>query len=346
MLAPPWIPLPPPGYGGIELVLSLLCEGLVRRGHEVTLFSSPGSRSAADFDEVLATSHEDDMQRSLDEVDHVSRVFAALDEGAAGGHPYDLLHDHCGFTAVAMADRISVPVVHTLHRPFTPETIPFYLRHGGKAHLVAVSGAQRATAPDGVRISAVVPNPLDVNDWPFEPRKQDYLLWLGRMTPVKGPHRAIVVARAAGVRLVLAGPVQAGDEEFFHDHVEPHVDGEDIRYVGEVGGEGKARLVAGARALLMPIRWEEPFGLVMIEALACGTPVISFAEGAAPEIILDGVNGYLVADEDAMAAAVHALPRIDPADCLGSVARRYAVETVVAGYESVYGRVAPRSART
>jgi hypothetical protein len=162
----------------------------------VTLFSSPGSRSAADFHEVLSTSHEHDMQSSLHEVDHVSRVFAALDEGAAGGHPYDLLHDHCGFTAVAMADRISVPVVHTLQRPFTPETIPFYLRHGGKAQLVAISGAQRATAPDGVTISAVVPNPIDVNDWPFEPRKQDYLLWLGHMTPVNGPHRAIAVARA------------------------------------------------------------------------------------------------------------------------------------------------------
>ena len=155
---------------------------------------------------------------------------------------------------------------------------------------------------------------------------------------MKGPHRAIEAARAAGARLVIAGPVQTGDEEYFRDHVEPHVDGDADQHVGEVRGEAKRGLYAGARALLMPIRWSEPFGLVMIEALACGTPVISFAEGAACEIVEHGVNGYLVADEDEMATAVGELAAISPQACRDSVARRYAVETVVAGYESVYGR--------
>jgi len=345
MLAPPWIPVPPPGYGGIELVLSLLCEGLVRRGHDVTLFAPPGSRSAAEVREVLPDAHEDDIQLAIHEADHVARVFDALDRAAAEGNPYDVLHDHSGFTAVAMANRISLPVVHTLHGPFTEDTIPFYVRHGGKARLVAISEAQRDSAPGGVRVDDVVPNPIDVDEWPFRPEKDDYLLWLGRFTPVKGPHRAIEAARAAGARLVLAGPVQAGDEAYYREQVEPHVDGDRVSHVGEVQGERKTSLFAGARALLMPIRWDEPFGLVMVEALACGTPVVSFAEGAACEIVQPGVNGFLVEDEEQMAAALRDLPQISPQACRDSVARRYAVDTVVAGYESVYARAVSDSVR-
>jgi glycosyltransferase involved in cell wall biosynthesis len=338
MLAPPWIPVPPPGYGGVELVLSLLCEGLVRRGHDVTLFAPPGSRSAAEVREVLPDPHADEIQTAIHEADHVARVFEALDRAAAEGNPYDVLHDHSGFTAVAMADRIALPVVHTLHGPFTEDTIPFYRRHGGKAHLVAISEAQRDSAPDGVRVDAVVPNPIDVDEWPFRAEKDDYLLWLGRFTPVKGPHRAIEAARVAGARLVLAGPVQSGDEEYYREQVEPHVDGAGVSHVGEVQGQRKRDLFAGARALLMPIRWEEPFGLVMVEALACGTPVVAFAEGAACEIVRHGVNGFLVDDEEQMAAALRDLPGISPEACRDSVASRYAVDTVVAGYESVYAR--------
>jgi glycosyltransferase involved in cell wall biosynthesis len=340
MLAPPWISVPPSGYGGIELVISLLCEGLVRNGHDVTLFACPGSSSAAEVREVLPETHEDDIQSAIYEVDHVARVFDAVDEAAAGERPYDIVHDHCGFTAVAMANRIRVPVVHTLHGPFTADTSRFYLRHGAKAHLVAISRAQRESAPHGLPVSAVVPNPIDVEDWPFRTEKAGHLLWLGRMTPVKGPDRAVAVARDAGVPLVLAGPVQPGDEEYFEDQVRPHVDGVAVTYVGEVGGREKAELVAGARALLMPIRWEEPFGMVMIEALACGTPVLAFPEGAAREIVRDGVNGFLVPDEDAMSAAVTRLPEISPAECRASVTETYSVDTVVAGYEEVYARVA------
>jgi len=344
MLAPPWIPVPPRGYGGVEVVLSLLVDGLVARGHDVTLFASPGSRSSADVREVLPDTHEDDIHDSMYEADHVARVFEAVDEAAAAGHGYDVLHDHSGFTAVAMADRVAVPVVHTLHGPFSEDIAPFYRRHGHKAHLVAISDTQCESAPDGVRVAGVVPNPIDVGAWPFEADKSDYLLWLGRITPVKGPERAIAAARAAGVPLVVAGPVQAGDEEYFAEQVEPQLDGDGVRYVGEVGGDDKVRLVAGARGLLMPIRWNEPFGMVMVEALACGTPVVSFDEGAAREIVRDGVNGYLVADEDAMAAAIGDLTRIDPRACRDSVADRYSVDAVVAGYEGVYARAA-RAAR-
>jgi glycosyltransferase involved in cell wall biosynthesis len=167
------------------------------------------------------------------------------------------------------------------------------------------------------------------------------------MDPVKGPHRAIAVARAAGAPLVLAGPVQPGCEAFFAEHVAPHVDGDRVRYVGEVGGERKQRLFAGARALLMPIRWPEPFGMVMVEALASGTPVVAFARGAAPEIVQDGVTGFLVDDEDAMVAALRDVAGIDPRRCRRAVAERSAPRRVAAQYEAVYRcAIADRGHRT
>jgi glycosyltransferase involved in cell wall biosynthesis len=187
-----------------------------------------------------------------------------------------------------------------------------------------------------VRISAVVPNPIAVERWPFRSRKDDYVLWVGRMDPVKGAHRAIKAARLAGRRLVLAGPVQPGQEEYFRRQIKPHLDGRTVSYLGEVAGRAKHELFAAAAALLMPVRWREPFGMVMIEALACGTPVIAFPEGAAAEIVIDGHNGMLVHDEREMARAITDVGSIDPAFCRASAADRYDISVTTAGYEEVY----------
>jgi glycosyltransferase involved in cell wall biosynthesis len=338
VLAPPWIPVPPPGYGGIEAVVDLLCEALVARGHEVTLFAAPGSRSAAQVRSPLETAHPDEIGSSLCESDHVASAWDAIDLAAELGEPFDVVHDHSGFTALAMADRVSAPVVHTVHGAFDETTNRFYQRHGHKARLVAISCSQAASAPAGVRVVDVVPNPIVVDRWPLVLRKQEYLLWVGRVDPVKGAHRAIDAARQAGRQLVLAGPVQTGQEEYFRELIEPHIDGRNVRYVGEIGGTAKQELFANAAALLMPVRWREPFGMVMVEALACGTPVIAFPEGAAAEIVIDGVNGMLVADEAEMARAVERLGSIDPEGCRASVAERYDVSVTVAGYERVYRR--------
>jgi glycosyltransferase involved in cell wall biosynthesis len=338
VLAPPWIPVPPPGYGGIEAVVALLCEELVARGHEVTLFAAPGSRSSAEVRSPLEGTHEDQIGSSLYESDHVGAAFDAIDRAAAEGRPFDVVHDHSGFTAVAMAHRVSVPVVHTLHAPFNEETRPFYTRHGHKVRLVAISRFQLEHVPPGVRVADVVPNPIRVEDWPFRKDKDDFLLWMGRMDPAKGAHRAIAAARQAGIRLVLAGPVQPGQEEYFRSEIEPHVDGREVVFAGEVGGVRRKELFARAKAFVMPISWAEPFGMVMVEALACGTPVIAFPEGAASEIVIDGENGYHVADEQAMAEATAWLDAIDPARCRESVASRYDVTIVADGYEAVYDR--------
>ncbi len=343
MLAPPWIPVPPPGYGGVESVVGVLTEALVRRGHAVTLFCAPGSRSSAQVVPLLEEAHPEEIERSLYEVDHVARAFEEI-ELAAENRRFDVVHDHCGFTALAMADRLDTPLVHTLHGQFTVSTAAFYARHGHKAALVGISRPQLASAPTDLEPFGAIPNPIDIGAWPLREHKDDYLLWIGRMTAEKGPHRAIAAARAAGVPLVLAGIIQPGQQAFFDREVAPHVDGERVRFVGEVGGSVKRSLFAGARALLMPIRWAEPFGMVMVEALACGTPVIAFPEGAACELVLDGQTGFLVEDESEMATAVGRLPCIAARACRAWVAEHCDVDVVAAAYELTYRSVAHQQA--
>jgi hypothetical protein len=181
MLAPPWIEVPPAGYGGIEYVVDLLCCELVRRGHSVVLFASPGSRSPATVRPLLAGPHPDEIGQALYEADHVARAFEEVDQAAAAGMPFDLVHDHSGFTALAMADRISTPVLHTLHGPFTEATKRFYARHGRKAGIVAISHTQLAEAPVELGASTVIPNPIAIAEWPLRRKKDDYLLWVGRV---------------------------------------------------------------------------------------------------------------------------------------------------------------------
>jgi glycosyltransferase involved in cell wall biosynthesis len=343
MLAPPWISVPAPGYGGVESVVSTLTEALVRRGHAVTLFCAPGSVSAASVVTLLDESRPDEIERSLYEVDHVGRAFDQID-GTSGRDRFDVLHDHCGFTGLAMANRIATPLVHTLHGPFTPETAAFYAHHGHKGTLVGISRTQLLSAPPGLGPIDSIPNPIDLRAWPLQERKGDYLLWIGRLTAEKGPHRAIAAARAVDVPLVLAGVIQPGQQAFFDQEVAPHIDGDRVRFVGEVGGSAKRSLFARARGLLMPIRWNEPFGMVMVEALACGTPVIAFPQGAANELVVDGKTGFLVDGERAMADAVGQLSRIDARDCRAWVSRHCDVEVVAAAYERIYRSVALRGA--
>ena len=239
VLAPPWIPVPAPAYGGIEEVVRLLCAGLVDHGHDVTLFAPPTSTSSAAVEPLLDATHPDEIERCRWEADHAARAFAALDAAAADGRPYDVLHDHTGYATLAMADRLRTPVVHTVHGPFDADNRDFYATprpQGDARGHQPRAGRGRA---DQAGPCAVVHNPLAVDEWAVGAGGGGHVLWVGRMAPVKGPQRAIAAARAAGVPLVLAGPVQPGQEAFFAKEVEPHVDDDAVRYVGEVGAEGK-----------------------------------------------------------------------------------------------------------
>jgi glycosyltransferase involved in cell wall biosynthesis len=336
MFAPPWIPVPPPGYGGIEFVVALVTDALVELGHDVELFCAPGSSSRATVHTLLDRAHPDSIERALFEADHTGRGFRAFDAASADGRPFDVVHDHSGFTALAMANRLDSPLVHTVHGPFDQDTNPYYAVHGQNGSVVCISRAQASMAPDPAIVDGVVHNPIDIDNWPFAAQKDDYLLWVGRFVAEKGPQRAIRVAKATGRRLILAGVVQPRQERFFAEEIQPHLDGDRIEYVGEIGGARKQRLFADAYAFLMPIRWAEPFGMVMTEAMACGTPVIAFPEGSAPEVVEDGVNGFLVDDEHEMAAAIGRLGEIDRAGCRAYAERCFGVDLAVDGYLRVY----------
>jgi glycosyltransferase involved in cell wall biosynthesis len=345
LLAPPWIPVPPPGYGGIERVIADLAGGLVRRGHDVSLLAAPGSRSDAKVVTLLERDYAEKIGDTVVDVDHVARALTVIDEAARRGRPFQIIHDHSGFALVAVADRVDIPVLHTLHGPFDDESRAFYGRHGRKVWLSSLSDAQADAGPAGLRYVGTIPNPIDLRAWPLERRKERYLLWVGRMVEGKGPHRAIAAARRSGLPLVLAGPVQLGQEEYFDHEVRPHIDDDRVRYVAEVGGRCKRELFAHAHALLMPIRWPEPFGIVMVEAMACGTPVIAFPVGSAPEVVRHGVSGFLVDDEAEMAAAVHRAGDLDPATIRATVSERYDVDVVTRAYEQAYRRVIAGAAR-
>jgi glycosyltransferase involved in cell wall biosynthesis len=335
MVAPPWIPVPPPGYGGIEQVVALLCDALVERGHDVELFCAPGSGTKATVRPLLSAPHPDRIERALYEADHTARAFEGIDEGAAAENPFDVVHDHSGYTALAFADRLEVPLAHTVHGPFDDDTTPYYDHHGHKGRVVCISRAQSRMAPPGAQVRSVVFNPIDYDAWPIGYEKQDYLFWIGRFVAEKGPQRAIRVAKTTGRPLILAGVVQRGQEEFFANEIQPHLDGDRIRFVGEVGGARKQYLFARAYAFLMPITWPEPFGMVMVESLAAGTPVLAFPSGAAPEIVEHGTSGFLVQDESEMAEMVPRAGELSPDACRRSAAR-FSPHTVAAGYEAVY----------
>jgi glycosyltransferase involved in cell wall biosynthesis len=336
MLSPPWIPVPPGGYGGIEVVIDLLCAELVRTGHDVTLFAAPGSESPANVETVLEEAQPNLIGEVLFEVDHVATAFDLIDQAEQEGDPFDIVHDHCSFAGLAMADRLSTPLLHTIHCAIRGHIFDFYSRHGHKAPIVGISHHQLSQGPKELCDPRVIGNPIDLTDWPFEREKDNYLLWVGRMTEGKGPHRAIAAARQANMPLILAGIVQPGEESFFTSEVAPFIDDDRVRFIGEVTGNEKAQLFANARALLMPVRWPEPFGMVMIEALSAGTPVIAFPEGSTSEIIIDGLNGFLVHDEEQLVESLSRIGEIDPESCRESARERYDVTRVTSQYLSAY----------
>ena len=333
VVAPPWIPVPPPGYGGIEAVIAALVRGLAEAGNAVTLFAAPGSWSRhARVVAVLDRQCGDDVGRARHEADHVRTLLDLIPKEGR----FDVIHDHGDGTLLAFADHFTGPVVHTLHGPLDEQGRAFYARHAHRARFVALSRAQLGDAPQQMRNVDVIPNPIEPGEWPLECRKDGYLLWIGRFAPEKGAHAAIAVARAAGRRLVLAGPVQPGQDRYFEREVRLHLRDGEVEYIGEVGGERKRELFARASTLLMPITWPEPFGMVMAEAMTCGTPVLALRAGSSPEVVEQGVSGFVVDDVDALVRMLPEAERLDPAGVRASAVRRFGLGAVAAAHEAAY----------
>ncbi|BAC91106.1 glycosyltransferase family 4 protein [Gloeobacter violaceus] len=335
-VAPLYERVPPPGYGGIELVVGLVTDELVRRGHEVTLFASGDSQTLA----ALHSVHDralrlDDRIREpgIYEMMQMSRVYEMAEA-------FDVIHSHIGCAALPYSGLVKTPTVHTLHGIFTADNSKIY-RQCCQQPYISISEAQRDYSL-GLNYLSTVYNGIDSNLYRFQAEpdaEEPYLAFVGRISPEKGPLQAIEVARRTGWTLKMAGKVDPVDREFYQEQVKPQIDGKQIQYLGEVSHLEKASLLAGAVATLFSITWREPFGLVMIESMACGTPVLAMAMGAAPEVVVDGRTGYLVNSIEEMVERVGRIETIRRQDCRDHVMRQFTVERMTDGYEAAYRAV-------
>ena len=334
VIAPVWFPVPPTGYGGIEWVVWLLADGLVEAGHDVTLFASGDSRTKAKLSAVFETAPSARIGQTLPELHHCLACYVRAAE-------FDVINDHSGLPAAAIGGLIDAPVLHTVHGPLDGEGGAIYeliAQVAPGVRLISISMNQRKPKPHLPWV-ANCPNALDFSLYPVKPHRGDYLLFLGRMSPDKGCHRAIDVAITAGLPLKIAGKKREPlEQQYFSEYVAPHLS-DTIEYLGEVTHGEKVELLQNARATLFPIEWEEPFGLVMIESMACGTPVIAFARGSAPEIIAHGETGFLVDGVEAMAEAVRRVDEISPYACRARVEALFDRRVMTDQYLAVYERI-------
>jgi glycosyltransferase involved in cell wall biosynthesis len=329
VVAPPWAELPPSGYGGIEAVCADLVSALLRHGHHLTLVGVGRNGTDAAFVRTYGLPQIERIGQALPEVVHAATLPSIL-----AGLDLDVVHDHT-LAGPLLARTHGLPTVVTAHGPVTGEMGTYYRSVSRWVRLVAISEAQRVAAPD-VPWFGTVHNAVDPHAYPITLQKGDYALFLGRMSPDKGVPAAIRVARSVGVPLVVAAKCREPGERRYFDEVVAPLLGDDVEWVGEVGGANKLDLLGRARCLLFPIEWEEPFGMVMIEALACGTPVVALSRGSVPEIVRHGETGFVCVDHQELAEAVLAAPSLDPARCRREVETRFGADHMAACYELIY----------
>jgi glycosyltransferase involved in cell wall biosynthesis len=320
---------PPRAYGPWDLVTSLLTEALVARGVEVTLFATLDSLTAGKLDGVAPRGYSED--RSLDakvwEALHVAHLFERAGE-------FDLIHNQADFIPLAFSRLVDTPMVTTIHGFSSPRILPAFERYNDRQHYVSISEADRAPS---LSYAATIHHGIPVHDFPFDAEGGDALLFFGRIHPDKGAGEAIRAARAAGRRLVLCGLVQ--DQGYHEREVAPFIDGETVDYRGVVGGAARLRALGRAKGLLHLIHFDEPFGLSVIEAMACGTPAIAYRRGSMPELIEHGVTGFLVDSFDEAVAAIGRLGEIDRGACRRAVEQRFTVDRMADEYLALYERI-------
>lgn len=334
-VSPLWERVPPPAYGGIELVVGLLTDELVRRGHEVTLFASGDSISLAKLESVHPRALRLDKsvkEYGIYEMLQLSQVYERASE-------FDIIHSHMGCAALPYGNLVKTPTIHTLHGVFTPDNEKLY-SHARQQPFVSISDAQREPRLN-LNCVATVYNGIDTSRYEFHPNPQDppYLAFLGRLSPEKGPHLAIAMAKRSGWHLKMAGKVDVVDVEYFEQEIKPHIDGKQIEYLGEANHEQKCKLMGGAVATLFPITWREPFGLVMIESMVLGTPVIAMKLGSTPEVIAHGRTGFLCNSVDECIAAIAQVAQLNRSACREHVLNHFSVQCMTDGYEAVYQKV-------
>ncbi len=338
MVAPPYFDVPPPAYGGVESVVADLVDDLAARGHEVTLIGVGKHLTGAHrFIPLWPDPQSDRLGEPFPEVVHAARVAEVLD-----GLDVDVVHDHT-LAGPLLGRGTRVPTIITVHGPVIGDEGEYYRALGRSVRMVAISESQRSHAPE-LPWAATVHNAIRASTFPFRADKEPFALFLGRMNMTKGPHLAIDAARAAGLPIVLAGKCSEPVElAYFEREIKPRL-GSDTEIFGVADATAKRDLLSRACALLFPICWEEPFGLVMIEAMACGTPVVALRRGSVPEIVVDRVTGIITDSPDQMPGAIAQARQLDPAACQAHVAARFTTELMAARYEDAYRRVLAEAA--
>ncbi len=340
MVAPPWFALPPAGYGGTEAVVATLVDKLVERGHDVVLVGAGTNGTAAqEFHCLYETPPTSRLGEPVPEALTAAHATHVLESAGV-----DIIHDNtlCG---PLQAGRRKVPTVLTMHGPVAGENGRYHELLGNSVSVVAISDAQRRANPR-INWCRTVYNAIDVASFPYRETKDDYVLWIGRFTADKAPDLAIDAARAAGRRIMLAGKMnEASEREYFDAHVRGRL-GRDAEYVGEADAATKRELFAGARSLVFPIQWDEPFGMVMIEAMACGTPVVATRRGSVPEVVRHNETGVILpahAGVRQIARAIDAAEDLRPETCREHTESRFDLAVMAAGYEDVYRTLVSRS---
>ncbi|HHM06026.1 MAG TPA: glycosyltransferase family 4 protein [Gammaproteobacteria bacterium] len=336
-VSPLYESVPPKTYGGTERVVHYLTEELVRLGHQVTLFASGDSRTRAELRPIVPEALRLSRVRRDPTVWHTLLLAAVAREA----HNYDVIHFHTDFLHFPLCRLVGTPQLTTLHgRLDLPDLQAVYAEFHDQP-VVSISDAQRAPLPQAQWLATVY-NGVPAECYDFRAEGGDYLVFLGRISPEKGAEAAIEIALRAGLPLKIAAKIDVVDEAYFKARIQPHLGHPLIEYVGEVDERGKNELLGGARALLLPLAWPEPFGLVMIEAMACGTPVIAYRRGAVPEVVADGISGYIVDGPEEAVAAVERLDRLDRHTCRRYFERRFSARQMAERYLRAYAGLLER----
>jgi len=331
--------VPPRKYGGVELVMYNIIQELIKRGHKVDLIASGDSQTKAKllpvFPKALRAYPESRDMKTRDSLKFmgVGKVLEYLKDIDA-----DIIHNHLGWRLLPFSPVIKMPIITTLHGPLYIDYQKKVYGKYKKANYVSISKNQREPFLSLNYVGNVY-NGIDTNIFPVNEKPKNYLAFLGRMSPEKGPVQAIKIAKRAGMKLIMAAKVDVVDKKYFSEEVEPLIDGKQIKFIGEVDHKGKVKLLKNAKALIAPIQWEEPFGLFLTEAMACGTPVIAFKRGSVPELIKDGKTGFVVKNIMEGAEALKKIDEINRKDCREQVEKYFSTEKMVDGYEKAYYKI-------
>jgi glycosyltransferase involved in cell wall biosynthesis len=328
--------VPPKLYGGTERVVAWLVDELIKMGHEVTLFASGDSVTNAELNAVCPRA----LRLGRPRTDPMAIQAALIEDVACRAHDFDLIHAHIDWLHLPLLSRLGVPFLTTCHGRLDLPLFPDVIRRFPRAPFVSISENQRIPLPEANWIGTIYHGlPQGLFRVSFE--SGSYLAFLGRLTAEKGPESAIRISRAVGLPLQIAAKVPRGETAFFRERVEPQVDGKQVRLVGEVNDHAKQGFLAGAAALLFPIDWPEPFGLVMIEAMACGTPVIAFRSGSVPEVVDHGVTGFVVSDEEEAIQAIKSIGELDRRRIRAQFEKRFTARRMAEEYLNQYAALAP-----